>query len=355
VDSLTTKEDKKFYLHYFFPPSSVGETGRMGGAGRREIGHGMLAERALAPVVPPQEEFPYTVRLESHITESNGSSSMASVCAGCLAMVDAGVPVRRMVAGVAMGLVLDDTTGELRDVVLTDILGSEDALGDMDFKVAGDEDGITAFQMDIKVEGITLGIMKNALAAAKEGRKHILAEMAKCSPAPRGNLGPFTPRINKFKVNPKFIGELIGPGGKNIKKMIEDYGLTSIDIDQSGEVAVCGGAEAAVAATDHIKARTEEPEVGKIYYNCEVKTVVEFGCFVELLPGKDALVHVSEMALERVADPKALFKPGDRMDVKLLEINKRGQLKVSRKVLLQDPGNAARRPKPPAAAVEADA
>jgi len=313
----------------------------VGGAGRREIGHGSLAERALAPCVPSQDEFPYTIRVESNITESNGSSSMASVCGGCLAMLDAGVPLKRMVAGVAMGLVLDDSTGELRSEVLTDILGSEDALGDMDFKVAGDEEGITAFQMDIKVEGITLEIMRSALKAAHAGRTHILGEMRKCSPAPRNAMSDFTPRIVKMQVNPKYNGELIGPGGKNIRKMKEDFGIENIDLDNDGTISILGSAASTDACAEYIKLRTTEPEAGKTYYNCEVKTVVDFGVFVELLPGKDGLVHVSELAHERVEDPNDFATKGDRMDVVLLEVNARGQLKCSRKALLEAP------PKPP--------
>eukprot|EP00854_Cymbomonas_tetramitiformis_P004692 gene4692-5744_t len=220
-EDLRGDNQKRFYLQYFFPPSSVGETGRMGGAGRREIGHGQLAERALVPIIPDESEFPYVIRVESTITESNGSSSMASVCAGCIALMDAGVPIKRPVAGVAMGLILEEAGGEVKDVVLTDILGSEDALGDMDFKVAGDAEGITAFQMDIKVEGITLKTMRKALAAAGEGRRHILQEMAKCDPEPRTGLGLYSPRIEKLSVNAKYVRELIGAGGKNIKAVAE--------------------------------------------------------------------------------------------------------------------------------------
>ncbi|KAK3238713.1 Purine nucleoside phosphorylase [Cymbomonas tetramitiformis] len=345
-EDLRGDNQKRFYLQYFFPPSSVGETGRMGGAGRREIGHGQLAERALVPIIPDESEFPYVIRVESTITESNGSSSMASVCAGCIALMDAGVPIKRPVAGVAMGLILEEAGGEVKDVVLTDILGSEDALGDMDFKVAGDAEGITAFQMDIKVEGITLKTMRKALAAAGEGRRHILQEMAKCDPEPRTGLGLYSPRIEKLSVNAKYVRELIGAGGKNIKALVESTGVTSIDITNEGEVTIVGpGPRETEAAQAHIEAVTEEPVKGKVYKNCVVKNVVEFGCFVEILPGKDGLVHVSELAHERIEIVSEHVSPGDIMDVQLIEINNRGQLKLSRKTLLSLPGTKT--PEPP--------
>ena len=330
---------KRFYLQYYFPPSSVGETGRVGAPNRREVGHGNLAERALAPIVPSEADFPYVVRVESTITMSNGSSSMASVCGGCLAMMDAGVPVARPIAGVAMGLVL---TEDGRAVVLTDILGSEDALGDMDFKVAGDAEGITAFQMDIKVEGITAAIVKEALAKARAGRAHILGEMAKCDPAPGGRLSSAVPKIKSVIVDPKKLGIIIGPKGATINGLIEKYGLQTIDCDRDskipGLVQVVGKDEAQVdRALEHIRGMVEVPEVGKIYRNCKVLTVKEFGCFVEILPGKDALCHISELQPTRTQKVEDVCKVGDAIDVMVLE-EKGGKVRVSRKAALKEEG-----------------
>lgn len=340
VDSMagSDEENRRFYLQYFFPPSSVGETGRVGPPGRREVGHGNLAERALAPVVPSESEFPYTIRVESTITESNGSSSMASVCGGCLAMLDAGVPLRRTIAGVAMGLVLEP---DGRFVVLTDILGSEDALGDMDFKVAGDDTGITAFQMDIKVEGITLPIMESALQAAGAGRRHILGEMAKCSPPPRGGLSQFAPRIRTLMIPVEKIGAVIGSGGRTARAIQEVTGV-EIQIEQTGEVFLKGPSdEALVAAEESVRALAFDPEVGRVYRCARVVQVAPFGAFVEVAPKRDGLLHVSEWDVSRTASIADVVKEGDLVDVMVLEVAEgSGKIKLSRKAVLFLDGKA---------------
>lgn len=327
----TIEEDsvRRFYLQYFFPPFSVGEVGRVGPPGRREVGHGKLAERSLTPVVPERAEFPYTIRLESNITESNGSSSMASVCGGCLAMMDAGVPVKRPVAGIAMGLVWEED----RFVVLSDILGIEDALGDMDFKVSGDDRGITAFQMDIKVEGITPEIMEAALFQAKEGRTHILGKMLEACPKPREEMSAYAPRIETIQVKPSKIGTIIGPGGKQIRAIIEETGV-DIDIEDSGLVSIAASdPEAMNKAKGIIEGLLAEVEIGKVY-NGKVVSVVPFGAFVEILPGKEGLCHISELDSTRIEDVFAYIKEGDEITVKVLDINERGQVKLSRKATL---------------------
>ncbi|KAL4447781.1 hypothetical protein ABPG75_005000 [Micractinium tetrahymenae] len=343
IDTMSADdEEQRFYLQYFFPPSSVGEVGRVGGPGRREVGHGNLAERALLPVVPREEEFPYTIRVESTITESNGSSSMASVCGGCLSMLDAGVPLKRMVAGVAMGLILES---DGRFVVLTDILGSEDALGDMDFKVAGDEQGITAFQMDIKVEGITLEIMQQALAAAGKGRRHILAEMAKCSPPPRGELSQYAPRIRTVQVPMEKVGMAIGPGGRTIKQIEEATGV-DLQIDGNSGAATLKGdtQEALERAVAMLESIIADPEVGKIYRGCRVTQVMPFGTFVEVLPKREGLLHVSEWGYQHVRAVSEVVKEGDLVDVMVMELQDGGKFKLSRKAVLQADGVA---PPPP--------
>ncbi len=320
---------RRFYLQYFFPPFSVGEVGRTGPAGRREVGHGKLAERALTSILPSQEEFPYTIRLESNITESNGSSSMASVCGGCLAMMDAGVPIKRPVSGIAMGLILEED----RVAILSDILGLEDALGDMDFKVTGDGEGITAFQMDIKVEGITIDIMKEALAQAKEGRTHILSKMLEVVPKARETMSVYAPRIETMQVKPSKIAVIIGPGGKQIRAIIEETGV-QIDINDSGLVSIASSSpEAMEKAKQIIEGLIGEVEIGKTY-DGKVTSVVPFGVFVEILPGKEGLCHISELSDTRVEDINAHIKQGDPISVKVLDINERGQLKLSRKALL---------------------
>ena len=336
---------KRFYLQYFFPPSSVGETGRVGAASRREIGHGMLAERALAPALPDEHTFPYTVRVESNITESNGSSSMASVCAGCLAMQDAGVPLTRSVAGVAMGLILEKDNGDGDDggatsisdfAILTDILGSEDFLGDMDFKVAGDEDSVTAFQMDIKVEGITVDIMGEALARAKEGRRHILERMRECSPPPRNELSPYAPRILRMQVPETDVGLVIGKGGSTIRSLMLETG-SDVQITANGEVNIRGPTQDAVErAREKILKLCEKPVLLTVYKNVEIKKILDFGCFVEFLPGIEGLVHISNWDHERTASMQSVCEAGDLVDVKLMNINK-GKYDLSRKDILPPP------------------
>ncbi len=318
----------RFYLQYFFPPFSVGEVGRSGAPGRREIGHGKLAERALAAVLPTKEEFPYVIRLESNITESNGSSSMASVCGGCLALMDAGVPIKRPVSGIAMGLILEKD----HFCILSDILGAEDALGDMDFKVTGDENGITAFQMDIKVEGITLHIMKQALASAKEGRTHILKKMLEACPAPRKDLSEHAPRIEMMQIKQSQIGTVIGPGGKQIRAIVEETGV-QIDINDEGQISIASPDPKSLArAKEIITGLTAEVEIGKTYKG-KITSIKAFGLFVEIY-GKEGLCHISEVSNTRVADLNDLFKEGDSLEVKVLEINDRGQIRLSHKALL---------------------
>lgn len=320
----------RFYLQYFFPPFSVGEVGRVGSPGRREIGHGKLAERALEASLPTDEEFPYTMRLESNITESNGSSSMASVCGCCLAMMDAGVPLKRPIAGIAMGLVLEKGG---RFTILSDILGIEDSLGDMDFKITGDSNGITAFQMDIKVEGITHEIMGKALMQAKEGRLHILRKMLEALPRPRGELSAHAPRIEVLKIKPSKIGEVIGPGGKMIRSITERTGI-NLDISDDGTIKFTGSdAEGMKEALAIVKGIVAEVEVGKVYQGC-VTSVVPFGLFLEVLPGKEGLCHISEWDLMRIEKLDGLVNVGDMIEVKVLEINDRGQVRLSRKALL---------------------
>ncbi len=316
----------RFYLQYHFPPFSVGEVGRIGSPGRREVGHGKLAERALQATLPPQETFPYTIRLESNILESNGSSSMASVCGGCLAMMAAGVPIQRPVAGIAMGLILESE----RYAILSDILGLEDYLGDMDFKITGDEQGITAFQMDIKVEGITLTIMRAALAQARLGLNHILKTMLDVLPKSKTDLSLYAPRIETIRIKPSKIATVIGPGGKQIRAIVEETGV-QIDINDSGLVSIASSNPASMQrAKQIIEGLVGDIEVGKIYEG-KVVSVVAFGAFVELFPGKEGLCHVSELEEERVANVADVVQVGDRFPVKVLDINERGQIRLSRK------------------------
>lgn len=334
VDSLggTTKE--RFMLHYNFPPYSVGETGRMGGPGRREIGHGKLAWRALQAVLPTAEQFPYTIRLVSEITESNGSSSMATVCGSSLALMDAGAPLVRPVAGVAMGLILE-SDGSFE--VLTDILGDEDHLGDMDFKVAGTEKGITTMQMDIKVAGITEEIMKVALDRAHAGRLHILGEMAKAINAPRSAMNAHAPKVVQIQIPVDKIREVIGSGGKVIREITEKTG-TKIDIQDDGTVRVASPSQENIdAALKWVKSLTSEPEIGAIYDGTVVK-VVEFGAFVNFFGAKDGLVHVSQLRAERTEKPSDVVKEGDKVKVKLLGFDDRGKTKLSMKAVNQETG-----------------
>ncbi|MEN9344111.1 MAG: Polyribonucleotide nucleotidyltransferase,polynucleotide phosphorylase/polyadenylase,RNase [Chlamydiota bacterium] len=321
----------RFYLQYSFPPFSVGEVGRMGAPGRREVGHGKLAERALAATIPHAEHFPYVIRLESNITESNGSSSMASVCGGCLAMMDAGVPIKRPIAGIAMGLILE----EGRYAILSDILGVEDALGDMDFKLTGDAQGITAFQLDIKVEGINAHIMQVALAQAKEGRTHILNKMLEACPKSKENLSSYAPRIETMQIKPSKIGIVIGPGGKQIRAIVEETGA-QVDIDDSGRVSIASNnAEGMKRAKEIIFNLTAEVEIGKTYTG-RVVSIVPFGCFVAIF-GKEGLCHISELSHSRIANVTDVVKEGQMLDVKVLDVNDRGQIKLSHKALLPAP------------------
>lgn len=321
---------QRFYLQYFFPPFSVGEVSRIGSPGRREIGHGKLAERALTAVLPKQVDFPYIIRLESNITESNGSSSMASVCSGCIALMDAGVPIKKPVSGIAMGLILEKDNY----AILSDIIGAEDALGDMDFKVTGDEKGITAFQMDIKVEGITKEIMKNALAQAKKGRIHILEKMLAVCPEAKTKISKYAPCIERIQIKPSQIGTVIGPGGKQIRAIIEETGV-DIDIDDSGVVCITSNnAEAMSRAKEIVHNLTAEIEIGKIYKG-KVVSILPFGMFISIY-GKEGLCHISEIAQERVENINDYYKTGDDIEVKVLDINDRGQIKLSRKVLLSE-------------------
>jgi polyribonucleotide nucleotidyltransferase len=318
----------RFYLQYFFPPFSVGEVGRSGAPGRREIGHGKLAERALSAILPTREQFPYVIRLESNITESNGSSSMASVCGGCLSLMDAGVPIKRPVSGIAMGLILEKD----HFCILSDILGAEDALGDMDFKVTGDENGITAFQMDIKAEGITLHIMKQALEQAKEGRIHILKKMLEACPEPKKELSEHAPRIEMMQVKQSQIGTVIGPGGKQIRAIVEETGV-QIDINDDGIISIASPDPKSLArAKEIITNLVGEVEIGKVYKG-KITSIKAFGLFVEIF-GKEGLCHISEISHSRIANLNDLFKEGDSLEVKVLEVNDRGQIKLSHKALL---------------------
>lgn len=329
-ETLLGDESKNFMLFYNFPPFSVGEVKRMASPGRREIGHGALAERSLLAVLPKAEDFPYTIGLISDILESNGSSSMASVCGGTLALMDCGVPITSPVAGIAMGLILENGNA----TILSDILGSEDALGDMDFKVAGTTKGITGFQLDIKIEGITPEIMKQALAQAKEGRLHILNIMRQAIEAPRETVAAHAPKIFILQINPDKIGALIGPGGKNIKKIIEETGC-DINIEDDGKVAIVApNQEKADQAIKSVEGLTKDVEVGE-FYEGVVKNVVDFGAFVEILPGKEGLVHISKLANERVNQVSDVCKVGDTMRVKVMQIDERGRINLSRKDALE--------------------
>ena len=333
IETMDGETYKRFMLHYNFPPFSVGETGFMRGPGRREIGHGALAERALVPVMPTEEQFPYTVRVVSDILESNGSSSMASVCGGSMAMMDAGVPLRAPVAGVAMGLVLDEETGKF--AVLTDIAGAEDHYGDMDFKVAGTAQGITALQMDIKVSGITMEIMRQALAQARDGRLFILGKMAETIDAPRSQTSQWAPRIVTIKIPVDKIRDVIGPGGKMIRSIIDRTGV-KIDVEDDGRINVASNDEASAArALAIIQELTATPEIGKTYMG-KVQRIADFGAFVEIMPGVDGLLHVSEIALHRVKDVRDELKEGEQLLVKVLNVDPSGKIRLSRKALLQE-------------------
>jgi polyribonucleotide nucleotidyltransferase len=324
-DDIDGDRRENFILHYNFPPYSVGEVGRLQ-TGRREIGHGNLARRSLAPMIPSRTEFPYTIRVVSEILESNGSSSQASTCGGCLSLLAAGVPMKKMVAGVAMGLITDGPKYE-KYAILSDILGEEDHLGDMDFKVAGTKDGITGFQMDIKIAGVSMEIMKKALAQAKAGRLHILSIMEKCIDKPQP-ISPFAPKILSLKIDTDKIGALIGPGGKNIKALCAQFGVT-INTDDDGTVTIYGKtSKAAEDAKLAVKGIVEDPEVGTVY-NGTVKRIMDFGAFVEILPGKEGLCHISKLSRGRVERVSDVLKEGQQIPVKLLEVDKMGRLNLS--------------------------
>lgn len=329
IDGLDEEEERRYMHHYNFPAFSVGEARASRGPGRREIGHGALAQRAIEPLLPSEEEFPYTIRVVSEVMSSNGSTSQASVCGSTLCLLDAGVPMKDMVAGIAMGLIKDEEDV----VILSDIQGMEDFLGDMDFKVAGTEKGITAIQMDIKISGIDEDILKRALAQAREGRLHILGEMKKVIDKPRESLSPYAPMIINMMINPDKIREVIGTGGKVINRIIDETGV-KIDIDNDGKVSILSNdQEMCMKAKAIIEGIVAEPEVGKTYSG-KITKIMQFGAFVEILPGKEGLLHISQMDKQRVAKVEDLFKEGDSVEVKLTEIDSQGRLNLSRKVLL---------------------
>ncbi len=331
LDGLGTEESKRYMHHYNFPAFSVGETRPSRGPGRREIGHGALAERALVPMIPSEDVFPYTIRLVSEILESNGSSSMASVCGSTMSLMSAGVPIKRPVSGVAMGLVKEGDNY----TILTDIQGMEDALGDMDFKVAGTTEGVTAIQMDIKIEGLTKEILTDALAQARRGRMHILGKMLEAIDQPREELSPYAPRIITLQIHPDKIRDVIGPGGKIIKKIIEETGV-KIDIEDDGKTFIAAvDMEAGKKAVKMIEDLVREVEVGETYEG-KVTRIMNFGAFVEVLPGKEGLVHISQLAKERVEKVEDVVAIGDVVKVKVIEIDRQGRVNLSRKVLLTD-------------------
>jgi len=334
LDGLGVEESKRYMHHYNFPPYSVGEARPMRGPSRRDTGHGALAERALEPMIPSETDFPYTIRLVSEVLESNGSSSMASVCGSTLALMDAGVPIARHVSGVAMGLIKEGD----QVVVLTDIQGMEDALGDMDFKVAGTEKGVTAIQMDIKIAGIDRAILERALAQAHEGRMHIMGIMKEAIPAPRAEISPYAPRIITITIDPDKIRTVIGPGGKTIKKIIDETGV-KIDIEDDGRVFIAAvDVEAGQRALKMVQELTEDVEVGKTYLG-KVMRIMDFGAFVEVLPGKEGLVHISQLAEQRVNKVEDVVSVGDEIVVKVIKIDDQGRVNLSRKAVLQEQQN----------------
>jgi polyribonucleotide nucleotidyltransferase len=348
IDALTGERWKRFMLHYNFPPYSTGETKPLRGPGRREIGHGALAERAVVRMIPDEEKFPYTIRVVSEIFESNGSSSMASVCGGTLSLMDAGVPIKSPVAGIAMGLISDGplTDSKTRLAILSDILGDEDHLGDMDFKVCGTKKGITAIQMDIKISGLSRDVLSQALEQAREGRIFILDKMLATLAQPRPDLSKWAPRITQIKVKPDQIRLIIGPGGKTIKGIIDQTGV-AIDVEDDGTVNVASAdSDAVKRALEIIKGLTTEPEVGTVYKGT-VTRVADFGAFIEILPGTDGLLHVSEMAHHRVEKVTDVMKEGDPVEVKVLSIDRDGKIRLTRRELLPFPegeeGEAAKK------------
>jgi len=331
IDSIDVAQEttKSFMLHYNFPPFSTGEVKPVRGVSRREIGHGALAERALQAVLPPYEQFPYTIRIVSEVLESNGSSSMATVCSGSLALSDAGVPIKSACAGIAMGLITDGS----RTAILTDILGTEDHLGDMDFKVAGTRDGVTSIQMDIKVEKLDWAVISQALEKAKTARIHILDIMQQAMPEPRSQLSKYAPRILTIQIRPDKIGDLIGPKGKTIRGIQEQTGA-QINVEDTGVVTISGVGEAAERARDMVAGLMQEPEVGKVYEGV-VKSTTAFGAFVEIIPGIEGLLHISELQHGRTDKTEDVVKKGDHLKVKLLEVDERGRMRLSRKALLE--------------------
>jgi polyribonucleotide nucleotidyltransferase len=348
IDALSGDYEDRFMLHYNMPPFATGETGRVGSPKRREIGHGRLAKRALVAVLPSKEDFPYTVRVVSEITESNGSSSMASVCGGCLSMMDAGVPLKAHVAGIAMGLIKDGN----RFAVLTDILGDEDHLGDMDFKVAGTTNGVTALQMDIKIQGITKEIMQVALAQAKEARMHILSKMQDAMGAAKTEVSSFAPRLFTMKINPEKIRDVIGKGGSVIRALTEETG-TQINIEEDGTITIASSDPAkAEEAKRRIEQITAEVEIGKVYEG-PVTKILDFGALINLLPGKDGLLHISQIAHERVEKVTDYLSEGQIVKVKVLETDEKGRIKLSMKALLDRSAPQAHAPAPVSAPVEA--
>lgn len=333
VDTMERDEERRYLHHYNAPGYTVGEVRRLGSPGRREIGHGYLAERALLPVIPAEADFPYTIRAVTEIMSQNGSTSMAATCSSCLALMDAGVPIKAPVSGIAMGLMLgDDGT----PYILSDIADAEDFAGDMDFKTAGTTKGITALQMDMKVHGLPVEVLKQALLQGKEGRAHILQHMLTTLPEPRQEMSPYAPRVEAIQINPDKIREVIGKGGETINKIIADTGA-EIDIKDDGTVMIASpNGDSIARAIKWVRDLTEEPEIGKIYENVSVVSVLDFGAFVQIMPGKDGLVHVSEMSEQRVEKPSDVVKEGDKVTVKLLEIDDRGRLKLSMKAAAKE-------------------
>ena len=334
IDGITEEEEKRYMHHYNFPPYSVGEAGRMKSPGRREIGHGALAERAIVPVLPTEEDFPYAIRVVSEVLSSNGSTSMGSTCGSCLALMDAGVPIRKPVAGIAMGLIERvEEDGSSKMAILSDIQGMEDFLGDMDFKVAGTADGVTAIQMDIKVHGLSREILEKALSQAKEGRMFIMNKMLEVIPAPKPELSPYAPRIISMQIDPDKIRTVIGPGGKTINKIIADTGV-KIDIDDTGLIYIAApDMESANAGMREIELLTKDVEVGEVYEG-KVVRIMNFGAFIEILPGKEGLLHISKMAKERVEKVEDVMNIGDIVKVKVTEIDSQDRINLSRKELL---------------------
>ena len=343
IETLAGEVARRFMLHYNFPPYSVGEARMLRGPSRREVGHGNLSERALMPVLPPQDSFPFAIRVVSDIMESNGSSSMASVCGGTLALMDAGVPIKTPVAGVAMGLIKEGD----EYLVLTDILGDEDHLGDMDFKVAGSHDGVTSIQMDIKIAGIPAEVMKKALYQAREARLHILAQMERVIAAPRGELSRFAPQMDVVHISPDKIRDVIGPGGKNIKAICEAT-QADIDIDDSGKVSLFAPDQASLAkAREMVLHYDQKAELNKDYDGI-VKKIMDFGAFIEILPGLEGLCHISQLARERVNTVQDVVQEGDAIRVRVIDIEPSGRIKLSRKaIILEELGEDPEPPAPP--------